>query len=185
MKKLIAGVLLLLSVHCHAIGLGIAGIYGIAGQSSEPDRYTGRWNFGEIAFVRFSIAPGLKLDAGIQLHRRTYRILDLGDFSYGTVEPQALVRFSLLPWLSVGAGASGAILSGKKTDASVAALAPDVSGIDPQLLAAVTLEWALTLGTSLFLETRGSLGLVDLDRSATGILKTRGLGFAAGACFEL
>lgn len=185
MRRFFSLLLLVVCAQGSALGLGVYGIFGLAGQSAEsPNRYSGGWNFGEGAFARFTLAPGMKLDLGLQLHRRTYRVNDLADVGYGTVEPNAILRLNALPWLNFGLGAAGAILTSKKIDPAVAAAAPAFADFDAQLLATAGAEWQIVPTIAAFVEARGSFGFVDIDQGASS-LRTRGLGFATGAVFEL
>lgn len=168
-----------------AAGIGVYGIAGVTGSSATPPAnplppsYSGRWNAGFGAFVRGDMVPGLDLEIGASVLKRTYALNDLGTMDFQTLEIPVMLRLTALPIFTAGAGLYGAFKLGNQNNAAaIAGIAPTLKGFDFGLVAAAGVEFPFG-PAGVFAELRYLFGLADLDDGANS-LQTRNLQGVAG-----
>jgi hypothetical protein len=168
-----------------ATGLGVYGIAGLTGSSATPPgpilppAYHGRWNLGFGGFVRGDMVPGFELEIGASFLKRTYRLNDVGNMDFQTLEIPVMVRVTGIPILTLGAGTYGAFKVGdRNVEPAAAGLAPTLKGFDFGLVGALGVEFPFG-PAGVFAELRYLFGLSDLDDGAYS-LQTRNFQGIAG-----
>ena len=164
----------------NAAGIGVYGVAGLSGTASTPPpTYGGKFNAGFGAFVRGDMIPGLDLEIGATLLKRTYNLNDLATFDYQTLELPIMLRVTAIPILTVGGGIYGAFkLGSQTTDPAVAAVAPTVKGFDFGLVGALGVEFPFG-PAGVFAELRYLFGLTNMDDGG-GSFQTRNMQGIAG-----
>lgn len=159
----------------HASGIGVYGAFNLTGTSSAPATYGGKFNLGFGAFVRGDMIPGLDLEIGATVLKRTYDT-NPGTFDFQTLEIPVMLRVTAIPVLTLGGGIYGAFKLGSITNNG--GTPPALKGFDFGLCLAGGVEFPLG-PAGLFAELRYLFGLANLDDGG-GTFQTRNVQGIAG-----
>lgn len=201
MKNLIQASIIAVAVFAaassaHAFGLSAVGSYNIGNSSQDPatpgEEINTGTGFGFGGLIDFKVMTGFAFETG-GLYTPINKKVDAGilgskEVNANTLIIPAVLRFTAIPIISVGAGFYYGLPMGKvKTENATGGFsnseADGVSDFGTVLSAAFRLPIAPTLG--FLIDARYMLGLKDVDTSALSTTKNRTIQILAGLNFAL